>query len=607
MPSAMTHLFFCPDHDIHQSMDPVEEIKRKINIVDFVGSYVNLKKAGKNYRALCPFHSEKTPSFMVSPELQIFKCFGCNEAGDLFTFHQKIEGIDFVESLRQLAERTGVPLPKGPVDPDRAKKNAIFEMNHLACEFYHYVLTEHKAGKRALEYLKEKRKLKIITIKDFKIGYAPDSWDSLLKFLASKKHSAENQLSAGLVVKKTRGEGYLDKFRGRIVFPLTGIDGKILGFIGRTIFDRKPKYLNTPDTLVFHKSSFIFGLDKAKTDVRKAGAVFVEGSMDVVSAFQAGIKNVVAATGTSLTVGQLKLLSRYTKDITFCFDSDPAGVQAIHRAIELADKEGFNIKVAIIPDEYKDLDEFLVAKPEKVSKFLEDAVNAYDFFLASALKRHDKNDSIGKKKIVEELVEVFGKVSDSVIRDHYTKEIARELNIEERTVASLLSEYEEKETKEYISLEEDSLAETAGLKKSPQEYILALLFKASVEKAQSITYKLAQKDFTDSRLGEIFVGLKNYLSGRKRGFKIEYFISRIDENLREAVDDLYLWDLGEVSENEKILEKELDAAFERLKKETAKRELKELGDQIRQAELGGNRKELKELSERFKVLSEKLI
>lgn len=590
-------------------MDHIDEIKQKIDIVDLVSGYIEIKKAGRNYKGVCPFHAEKTPSLMVSPELGIYKCFGCGEGGDIFNFHQKIEGLDFSQSLEQLAERAGVKLPEKAVDPEKTKKKILFKLNELSAKFYHYLLTEHKVGNQALKYVKDKRGLSMQTIGEFNVGYSPDSWDSLYKFLKSRNFKDEDMLAAGLIVKRKSGEGYIDKFRKRVMFPFVDISGNVVGFTGRVLDDGQPKYLNTAETLVFHKSSFLFGLDKAKVSLKQEGAVFVEGQTDVISAHQAGITNVISSSGTSITVGQLKLLGRYTKDITFAFDSDIAGLTAIHRAIELAEREGFNIQVAMIPEEYKDLDEMIVADVKAAKELLKEGVPVFDFFLVSALRRHNIMNPIGKKKAMADLIPIFSKITDPVMRDHYVQQIASELDITETVVASLLKDSDSDEAQEFLAVKAKTseVSEFSVSKKSSEEYILALILKAPLDIAQTALYKLGQRDFTNPQLLEIFNSLKKYLVGRKRKFEVQHFIKRFDEDLKNIVDELYLWDLGSLSTNEDLIERELDSVFASLKKKTAKRELKELSVQIKQAELENNKKLLIELSQEFKELSEKLI
>ncbi len=585
-------------------MTPVDEIKQKIDIVDFIGSYLELKKSGRNYKGLCPFHGEKTPSFMVAPELQIFKCFGCGEAGDLFNFHQKIEGIEFNQSLELLAERAGVKLENKSYDPQQNLKKAIFEINELTVNYYHFILTQHKVGKPALDYLKNRRELTDETIKAFNLGYSPDSWDSLYNFLKKKKFTDQEIFQAGVITKSKRGN-YIDKFRGRIMFPLVGLNKKYLGFTARILGEGQPKYLNSPESPIFHKSSFLFGLDKAKVALKQDGVVFVEGSMDVLMANQSGIQNVLAPLGTSLTVGQLKLLHRYTSDVIFAFDSDLAGDTASRRAIELAEAEGLNVLVAMIPEEFQDLDELLRKDKKLAKQTLKEPIPAYDYYLVSALKRNNSRSPVGKKKITAELVPIFSKLTDPVTRDHYIKKIADELDISESVISELLSNpnTEEKKTTS-VPLEKPS---SAFKNHTSEEYVLALLLRAPLDTAQTVLYKLGQKDFTDEVLLEIFNYLKKYLLGRKRKFEIQHFIKRFDEDFKNIINNLYMWDLQGIGSREDLLENELERVFELLKKRTAKRELKELGAKIKRAEMENNKKELLELTKEFQELSEKLL
>lgn len=584
-------------------MDPIAEIKQKIDIVDLIGGYIEIKKAGRNYKAACPFHGEKTPSFMISPELQIYKCFGCGEAGDIFSFHQKIEGIDFADSLKHLAERAHVILPEKSYDPDKKKRETMLKINEVSAKFYNFLLTKHKVGEVALKYLAEKRKLNSKTIEEFNIGYSPDSSDSLINFLKKRGFSLEEIVDAGLAVNKN-GK-FIDKFRKRIMFPLTGIDGKTVGFTARVMDDSLPKYLNTPETLVFHKSGFIFGLDKARLNLKHEGAVFVEGQMDVISAFQADIRNVMASSGTSLTVGQLKLLSRYTKDITFAFDSDKAGLMAIHRAIELAEKEDFNIKVLLMPKEYKDLDEFVQADGKGAKDYMKKGIPVYDFFLISSMKRNNPTNPIGKKKIMDELVPIFMKIVDPVLKDHYIKKISNEIDVSESVVTQLLNSGV---TNKPISMKDEGNGlQGEMIRQSFEKYILAILLKTPLDMAQTVLYKLGQRDFVDPVLAEVFGELKKYLLGRKRKFEIAQFKKKFTPELAQIIDELYLWDLDNLFADENLLERELNKMFDQIKKNTAKRELKELSFKIRQAEGEGNQKLLTELSKQFKELSEKLL
>ena len=579
-------------------MDQINEIKQKLDIVDVVGGYVTLKKSGRNYKGLCPFHAEDTPSFMVSQELQIFKCFGCQSAGDIFKFIQEIEGVDFSQALQTLAEKAGVKLQKHDFNSKiDAQKKIIYEINHLTSEYYHYLLTKHAVGKIGLDYVKKQRQLSDITIRDFTIGYAPDNWDTLYKALIKKGYKPEDLVASGVVIPRSSGQGFIDKFRGRIIFPLTAIDGKIVGFTGRTIFNKDPKYLNTGETLVFQKSNILYALDKAKVAIKKEGCVVVEGQMDVISAHQAGITNVIAFSGTAVTGNQLKILSRYTKDITFCFDSDSAGESASRRAFELAEKEGFNINVVTIPKGYKDLDELIKHDVSEAKSVLANPIPAYDFILNTIIKKYDKTSATGKKKIMEELVYEFSRMTNQVLLDHYIKKIAEALDISESVVSELLTK--KVTVSKYLPEEKPALAGSNLPKKSAEDYALALLLKAPLDSQISLLYKLEAHDFTNPEFQAIYTSLKSH-HDKADTFNVQAFIDTIDSNLKNLVSELYLWDLGDLFDEPKLFLQEINATFARIRRDTLKRELKNLTLQIKQAEAEGNTKLLKELSNKFK-------
>ena len=588
-------------------MDQKDEIKQKLDIVDVVGSYVPLKKSGRNYKAVCPFHSEKTPSFMVSPELQIYKCFGCGVSGDIYSFVQEIEGVDFSRAIEILAERAGVKLIRRVPDTQAEVRKNIYHINELSSKFYNYLLLEHKSGKKALSYLTKDRKLKKETVKEFLLGYAPNNWDSLHKYLLSKGIKDTDMVASGVVIKKQRGEGFIDKFRGRIVFPLTSVDKKIVGFTGRTVLDRKPKYLNTSETPVFHKTSFLFGLDKNRVNIKKEGAVFVEGQMDLISAWQEGIKNLVTVSGTSLTDNQLRILSRYTKDVTFSFDSDFAGVIASLRAIELAEKQGFNIKIAIVPEPYKDLDELIHADLSLAKKVLKDAVGAYDFFLVTALKRNNKKTALGKKKIMEELIPVFSKITNQVVLDHYIKEVSSELNLSLETAFSMFKKGSVEKDRDYEFVEESDQIFPVD-KRKPEAHFIALLLKVPIDIAKEQVTKLEIKDFLSDQIRRIFEKILPYIKGRKTDINIKSLLNKLDEDGQKLVSDLFLWDIEGLDEDKKvILEKDLEGTVLRIKMDATKRELSDLTEKIKLAEKESDTKELKSLTKRFEKLSKGLI
>ncbi len=589
--------------------DSVNEIKQKLSIVDLVSRYVSLKKSGHNYKGSCPFHGENTPSLMVSPELQIFKCFGCGEGGDIFSFFQKIEGVDFYDSLVRLGEMVGVEVSRE--QPDYLKgKNILYQINEASAEFYNFLLVKHPAGKPGLDYLTGKRRLDLNTIDSFSLGYAPKQWDLLYQYLLKKKFLTQDMLEAGVILTKSSGQGFIDRFRGRVMFPFTGIDGKVLGFNGRTIFDEQPKYVNTSSTKVFNKSAFLYGLNIAKVDIKKHGILLVEGQMDVITAFKHDIKHVVASSGTALTSGQLKILARYSNKLVFCYDSDNAGVMAIHRGIEIAEKEGFEIYVSPMPAKYTDLDQFLNDEPERAKEVVSNPVPFYDFVISMALSRHDKHNYLGKNQILQDVAPYLSKTQNPVIFDSNVKTLSESLDLSEDVVKQALTS-PATETKLPENKQAGPVIDKAPVydKTSEfplEEYMLALIIKAPLGTAQALTYKLAKKDFSSEILQSVFIELKSYLVGRKRKIDVNHFVSRFDDEIAGLLKELYLTNLGKAEDDEGAFLLEVEKTFKRLKKEKVKKELKDVAKKIKEAEKDKNSEELKDLLQRFKQLSGRL-
>ena len=328
---------FAPRND---KMNQAEEIKSKLDIVEVIREYVQLKPVGVNFTARCPFHRERTPSFVVSPERQIWRCFGCGKGGDVFSFVMEIEGLNFIEALRQLAPKAGVQL-RSYNPQETSRRNRLLDAADLAAKYYHKVLLETPEAAGARQYLQQ-RGLKPETIAEWQIGYSRESWDDLFNFLKAKGFSEQEIFLAGLSVKKEQGVGYYNRFRGRIMFPINDAAGNPVGFSARVSPEREAtermgKYINSPQTQIYDKSKILFGLDKAKNFIREAEtAMVVEGQMDALSSHQAGFKNAVASSGTALSGDQIKLLKRYADNVLFAFDVDTAGQIAAERGIEQA-------------------------------------------------------------------------------------------------------------------------------------------------------------------------------------------------------------------------------------------------------------------------------
>jgi len=596
--------------------DQIAEIKSKIDIVDFISSYVPLKKAGKNYKALCPFHKEKTPSFMVSPELQIFKCFGCSRGGDVYAFLQEAEGMEFGEALRMLAERTGVKLERQKTSPQEEKRKEILSINNLAKDYFSYILEKHEVGERARDYLK-KRGISQKTIETFGLGYAPDSWESLSKFLVGKKYSVTALLAAGLVRLRDRDKSPYDFFRGRIIFPFFGHNQSIIGFAGRTLGQDDPKYINIGETLAFKKGSFLYGLEQAKTTIKKEGfAIVAEGPFDVISPFQAGTQNIVGSQGTALTLDQLKILKRYTQNISLCYDTDLAGDAAAKRGIDLAEERGLNVKVITLPNGYKDPDEVSQKDPQSWKEVVSSAVSVYDFFFSSALKHQDLTKPLGKKQIAQELLPIIKAIPDEIEREHYVQRLASVLETDEGVVRSAMEKAEGGGSKV------EARKEAGGSKVEPrepglglEEYILALVLHSPLDLAQKTLHKLGKDDFADETARMVFEQLKDHLSGRKRKLDVKVFGGKLGEGEKEFLGKIYLGlpagrqgeaELEELASQESKLEKEVEQAAQLLKKRGLQRELKNLSLKIKDAELTGDKKALVSAREQFQKASQQL-
>jgi DNA primase len=401
-------------------MDAKDDIKRRLSVEDVVGSYVELKRAGRNFKALSPFGNERTPSFMVSPEKQIWHDFSANKGGDIFTFVMEMEGVDFVGALEILARKAGLDLSqyqKGSGQTAKLKKR-LAEANELAAKYYHASLAKNK---KALNYLRKDREFDNKIIQDFKLGYSPTVGRALMQFLLKRKFTQTELKQAGLAVSRSQGWG--DMFRGRIMVPLMDGQGQVVGFTARLLGDdpQAPKYINTPQTLLYDKGRHIFGLHLAKQAIREQGfSVVVEGNMDVVASHQAGVSNVVATAGTAVTRDHLVQLSRLSKNVKLAFDQDEAGLVATERAVLLAHEAGVNLSIVSLPDA-KDPDELIRKDPKQWQKSLDSAKYVMDWLVEYHLEKVDINSAQGKKTYSDKLAELISRIGDPVEAEHYAQ------------------------------------------------------------------------------------------------------------------------------------------------------------------------------------------
>lgn len=487
--------------------DVVGEIKSRIDIVDLISDYVQLKSAGTSFRALCPFHKEKTPSFFVSPERQIWHCFGsCNEGGDIFKFVMKMENVDFPEALRILAKRAGVQIERQDYHLV-SQRTKLADIMKIAAKFYHLILTDSPLAEKARAYLKE-RGLKSETIKEFQLGFAPERWDELWKFLTKKGFKESDAALAGLIIKSNIQQPsssikYHDRFRNRIMFPVSDLYGNPVGFSARLVpwsaEKEAGKYINTPETPIYNKSKILYGLDKAKQVIKQKDAVIlVEGNMDVVSCHQAESKNVVASSGTALTLEQIKLLKRYTNNLLLAFDVDLAGENATQRGIDVALQEELNVKIIKVPGS-KDPDECIREDSEKWFKAVEEVQSIMDYYFNLAFDGRDPKKVEDKKTITKILLSVIDKLGDPVERDHWLKILASKIDIAEYSLRDKIKNF--KKTKTYNAAKEKE-ADRASREKMVGEIFLGLVV-TNAELAVQYFLELPTEAFVTAELQEL--------------------------------------------------------------------------------------------------------
>ncbi len=415
------------------SGDVVEEVRNHFDIADVIASYIDLKKTGRNYVGLCPFHSEKTPSFSVSPEKQIFHCFGCQTGGNLFTFIMQMEGLSFPEAVRYLGEKAGIQVDYRPVTPEEKRRTHLREelqkLHALAQKYYQHCLWESSQGKNALQYLYN-RGIEKETIQEFGLGYAPDGWENLVTVFKKKGHDLDLALKSGLINQKTPGR-YFDYFRHRLMFPIMDRQGKIIAFGGRIMGNQEPKYLNSPETELFNKRKTLYGFHQALPFVRQSGeALIVEGYMDVILLYQHQIRNAVAPLGTSLTADQVSLLRGRLETLTLAFDADSGGQTATIRALELAKNEGFRTRVAVLPDEMDPADYVYQYGGEAFQQnILEAALPLVEYQLYLLKKKNDLSTEEGRVNYWKSARKILAALSEPVEKEEYLKKIGEEINV----------------------------------------------------------------------------------------------------------------------------------------------------------------------------------
>jgi len=597
---------------------PVDEIKNRLDIVDVISGYVKLKKAGKDHKALCPFHSEKTPSFFVSPSKQIWHCFGCLNGGDMFSFVMQIEGVEFVDALRILAKKAGVTLKKQ--DPElQSQRSKLYEVCQEAAEFFEENL---KKTKGIQDYLK-KRGISSKSIKEFKIGYALDSWDSLYDYLTDLGYKADNIEKAGLIIQKSSEQRtvnserrkYYDRFRKRIMFPICDLSGQVLGFTGRVFKGNEStaKYVNSPETLIFNKSRILYGLDKAKVDIRKKEqCILVEGQTDAMMSYQAGAKNTIATSGTALTSDHLRIIKRYTDNLLLAFDTDTAGEVATKKSIGLAQQAEFNVKVIILSKD-KDPADIIKENPKAWKKNIEEAKPIMEFYFDNTFSKYNLKKLEDKRLAAKELLPPIKRIANEIERAHWLQVLASKLNVQEKLLNEALSKVRGPEEQPYQPTADQPASRQGGPKagksrlqnrlQNLEENLLGFILKYP-EHLDCLKKNLTSEYFTTPVTQKIFQALKKQKSGKE--IDVKKFQKEILPDQPYYLEHI-VFQIEHYNLEDKDILKETDFCLKEIKSNYFKKKLSEISLAIKRAEKEGDKKGTKKLTEEFNKLSKELI
>ena len=586
------------------SEEKVSEIRDRSSILEVVSDYVTLKKTGRNHRGLCPFHSEKTPSFMVNEEKQIFHCFGCGEGGDVFTFLMKAGHYSFPQAVEELAKRYGVRLPARELSASQKKqmdkRESLFEINRIASEYFRDLLTRRREGEEGRRYLSQ-RGISQEVVAEHGLGYSTDRWDGLVEHLREKKASLDLARELGLIFPKKR-EGWYDAFRSRILFPIFDLHQRIVGFGGRIIKEGEPKYLNSPESSIYHKGEVLYGLQVAKryaTD--KDCIIVVEGYFDLLTLHQYGWRHSVATLGTALTPQHIRTLKRYTKNLITLFDADQAGVQATLRSLPLFLEEEVAGKTVILPNG-EDPDGFLrKGNLEDFTKRVEQAVPLVDFFFQRLMKTYDVKSVDGRVRIAKEGLALLGKIPDRIRRDFYTKALAERLDVKESFLYEMLPSSPKGRPKEGEDSKESSLERTFP----KSEEMVVRLMVHHPEVIPTISQEGVLKEFESPILQKIAEALED-LYQRKGRLDLPEALASFEETLKGRLCEFAFQESGlEGGDRGRILQDCMQKIRgKRLKKEKGEllRRIKEAEKQQEERSLVPLLKEHQELAKREKNL-----
>lgn len=552
----------------------IDQIQQKTDIVEVISKYLPLTKAGRNYKGNCPFHNEKTPSFMVSPDKQIFHCFGCSAGGNVFSFLMKQENISFPEAVEMLADKAGVALPRNSGQSKEAASlaNRLYRVNELATQFFQYHLTKNA---QAMDYL-SKRGIGEDIIKDFKLGYSPDSWDGLISFFKRKGVESALLEKAGLAIANDRG-GHYDRFRKRIMFPIVDLKDKTLGFGARVLDASLPKYMNSPETPIYSKGRNLYGLNLSREYIKKEGhALIVEGYLDFIIPFQSGAKNLIATLGTALTQEQVKLLKRFSNTVVMVYDPDEAGEAASLRNTDIFIAEDVNVYIAELPAGY-DPDSFIQKFGlDEFQKLKKAARNIFDYKIEKLSARFNIKTPHGKAAIASEMLPTISKISNAVMRASMMTKLSEKLGVEE----GALREELKKVKPEYGARQ--IVAKAVEVKKDArgaQDMILAILLEGGIfiEKAKAV---LSPEEFKNTSIRDLVKAIFD-IAGQGEEIDPSRLISHLNNSPEAAA---LISEAASLSEMMTDKEKVLADCIARIKKDNLKDQLDELRSAMKVAQ-----------------------
>lgn len=563
-------------------MDDISRVKEAIDLHTIIGEKVKLTPSGKYSKGLCPFHGERTPSFFVSPEMQSYKCFGCGRSGDVFTFLQEYEGMTFREALEVLAQRAGIKLSgkRNPEKEDQTKK--LYSLLNLARDFYHYLLMEHPSGAKAREYLKSRQTPKWIW-KEYQLGYAPSSWEVFKQYAVNKKGFDLLSLEkSGLLIPNNRG-GY-DRFRNRLVFPLTDFRGRVVGFSGRLLSTeaKEAKYINTPETQLYHKRELLYGLSQAKQAIRKKDeVVLVEGEFDVLSSVAAGVKQTVGIKGSAVTKEHLEKIIRLCKRVVLCLDADAAGDQATKKAIKLADDMG--VVVSIVPLKgAKDPDEIAREDAEEWKQLVKSGVSAYQYYIDTSLTKYDPETGEGLRAITKEVIPVLAQINNKVEQTHYLQTLAKRIKVRVEVVEDELVRYQQSQQ---LGVETDTRQEDVGAKTDDsetglmrsEESLVAAWLQMPPETRDSFSKKINQLYWAHPRLSDL---IDKLIELWDQGLTLEQIRPKLEPQMQQLLTHVYL----DSKPGTEVSEADLTSLIDRVYQKQLKYKIQQLGKQVSELE-----------------------